>query len=285
VIIETARAKINLTLQVLGRRPDGYHDLVSLVAFADVGDTVVFETGARPEIHTDGPFAGRIDGENLIAKAFRLVQDAHPGAPAGRVLLTKNLPVAAGLGGGSADAAAALRALKRAEPGLEAKVDIKGIARKLGADVTVCLQQRAALMWGIGEQVAMLEPLPAFWFVLVNPGVPLSTAEVFRTLSAPLIAGSPPAPALPGPFAGLDSLVAYMRATGNGLQATGIRLCPPVATVLAALAAQSHCRYAAQSGSGPTCFGVFAIQSEAQAAAAALSAARTDWWVAAASVT
>ena len=227
MITEIAKAKLNLTLQVLGRRPDGYHELVSLVAFADVGDTITVDPGAPFALETDGPFAAGIDGENLIAKACRLVTEAVPGVSLGSIRLTKNLPVAAGLGGGSADAAAVLRALVRSMPGLATRIDLQAIARKLGADVTVCLGQRPALMWGAGEHVAALPPLPDFWVVLANPGVPLSTADVFRALGARALDRAAHAPALPGPFATLEDLARGICVRhGNDLQATGHALVP-----------------------------------------------------------
>ena len=284
MIIETAKAKINLTLQVLGRRPDGYHELISLVAFADVGDTITLEPGAPFGIETDGAFAGAIDGENLIAKACRLLREAAPDARLGLIRLTKNLPVAAGLGGGSADAAALLRAILRTEPALQAIVDFRKFAARLGADVTVCLEQRPALMWSIGERVVPIAPLPPCWDVLANPGVPLSTAAVFRTLGAPALHTPAKPPALPDPYLSLEALVTAMRCRGNDLQATSIGLCPPIAGVLAILRATPGCLHAAQSGSGPTCFGLFATRAEARSAAARLTASNPDWWLAAASL-
>lgn len=284
MITETAKAKLNLTLLVLGRRPDGYHDLVSLVAFADIGDTITVNPDAPPAFHIDGPFAAGIDGENLITKACRLVTEAVPGIRLGSIRLTKNLPVAAGLGGGSADAAAVLRALVRSIPGLATRIDLQAIAHKLGADVTVCLRQWPSLMWGIGEQVTDLPPLPDFWVLLANPGVPLSTADVFGALGARLLDRTAPAPALPEPFVSLDDLLSEMRRQGNDLQATGLRLCPAIGDVLAALTAQPGCRLASQTGSGPTCFGVFANEHQARSASVAIAAAHPMWWVRPASI-
>lgn len=279
VISETAKAKLNLTLQVLGRRTDGYHELISLVAFADAGDTLSLVTEAPFGLETNGPFATDIDGENLVAKACRLVQEADPCVRIGHIRLTKNLPVAAGLGGGSADAAALLRAVLRAAPGLASRLDIQTIVRRLGADVTVCLQQRPALMSGAGETVTPMSQLPDFWLVLANPGVPLSTAEVLRALGARAFDGAAMAPRLPGPFATLAALVKHLRANGNDLQETAIRLCPAIGKVLGALAAEQGCHHAAQSGSGPTCFGIYAHEAEARQAARAIRAAHPNWWV------
>jgi 4-diphosphocytidyl-2-C-methyl-D-erythritol kinase len=269
---------------VLGRRPDGYHELMSFVAFADIGDTIAIDPVAPNALEIDGPFAAGIVGENLVAKACRLVSAADPCLYLGHIRLTKNLPVAAGLGGGSADAAAMLRALVRSIPGLAKRIDLKAIAHKLGADVTVCLRQRPSLMWGIGERVADLPPLPDFWVVLANPGVPLSTADVFRALGARPLEQAAHAPALPELFSSLDDLLGKMRAEGNDLQATGLRLCPAIGTVLDALTAQRHCLLASQSGSGPTCFGVFVNEHEARSASAEIAAAHPAWWVRPASI-
>jgi 4-diphosphocytidyl-2-C-methyl-D-erythritol kinase len=279
VITEIAKAKLNLTLGVLGRRPDGYHELVSFVAFVEIGDAIAIDPVAPFALEIDGPFAAGIVGENLVAKACRLVTEAVPGVRLGSIRLTKNLPVAAGLGGGSADAAAVLRALVRSIPGLATRIDLLAIARNLGADVTVCLGQRPSLMWGIGERVTDLPPLPDFWVVLANPGVPLTTADVFGALGARPFVQAAHAPALPGIFASLEDLLRQMRAEGNDLQATGLRLCPAIGDVLSALMAQPGCRLASQSGSGPTCFGVFANEHQARSASAEIAAAHPVWWV------
>ena len=179
---ELAPAKINLTLSVLGRRADGYHELESLVTFADVHDVVTLEPGAANSVVVAGPFAGYIGGENLLVRALTLLQDADPALRLGSVRLDKHLPVAAGIGGGSADAAALLRAIKHADPERAANVAWLDIAARLGADVPVCLGARPALMWGIGEKTEPLRRLPQAHAVLVNPGLPLSTADVFKAI-------------------------------------------------------------------------------------------------------
>ena len=278
MITETAQAKINLTLKIRGRRPDGYHELVSLVTFAAVGDRVTLEPEAPFGIETNGPFASAIEGENLIGWACRLVREALPGVRIGRILLTKRLPVAAGLGGGSADAAAVLRALARSEPAM-AGLDLHAIAARLGADVPVCLRQRPALMWGIGERLVGIPDLPSFWLVLANPGVPLATADVFTALRAPPLAIAPLPPEPPPSFATLDDLVGIMRDQGNDLQPVAVRLRPQIADVLAALRASRGCLVAALAGSGPTCFGIFAAEGPARIAADEMAAIRPDWWV------
>jgi len=283
IISETAPAKINLALTVRGRRPDGYHEIESLVTFADAGDRVTFRSGPECRVTLSGPFAGDIAGQNLLERALLLLRDRDPGLQLGAVHLEKNLPVAAGLGGGSADAAALLRAVRRANPERAGVVAWHEVAARLGADVPVCLAARAALIWGIGDRVEPLPTgsLPAMAAVLVNPRMPLATAQVYQALAAPPVpADHAAAPALPGPFPELASLVDVMRARGNDLEAAATRLLPAIATIKGALAALPGCRVAALSGSGPTCFGVFATRQEADDAAALLAQSRPDWWIA-----
>jgi 4-diphosphocytidyl-2-C-methyl-D-erythritol kinase len=288
---ELARAKINLTLSVLGRRSDGYHNLESLVAFAGIGDRVTLQPGPDASVTTSGPFAAAIDGPNLLQRALDLVRALDPGSQLGTVTLEKNLPVAAGLGGGSADAAALLRAVRRANPERAGAIDWHGLAARLGADVPACLAGVPALMRGIGDQLEPLaHPLPPLPAVLVNPRVPLSTAHVFRGLAA-----SSPSPrfslvegrregtgAAPSAtdFPDLQALLAYMRARGNDLETPAVALLPVIADVKAALAAEPGCLLAAMSGSGPTCFGLFADDAAAASAASALVLSHPAWWIA-----
>jgi 4-diphosphocytidyl-2-C-methyl-D-erythritol kinase len=280
-IRELARAKINLTLKVCGRRPDGYHELQSLVTFADIADEIAFEPGADAKVTTLGPFASEIAGANLIETTLHCLHDLDPGLHLGAVALTKNLPVAAGLGGGSADAAAVLRAVRAANPDRAGRIDWHTIAVRLGADVAVCLAGRPALMWGIGERIEPLAvPLHELAAVLVNPRLPLSTASVFAALNAP--PASPSArPELGGDIRTLEGLLHVMRSVGNDLERLAIALLPIVADIKAALTAQPGCRLAALSGSGPTCFGIFSDAAAASKAAAALSSAHPHWWIAA----
>src|SRR5215471_5589298 len=184
---ELARAKINLTLTVLGRRCDGYHDILSLVTFADVGDRVTLLPGRDRQVTVSGSFASAIEGPNLLDKALDLLWRLQPNLRLGSVELEKALPVAAGLGGGSADAAALLRAVRQANPGHAAAIDWRGLAARLGADVPVCLAGKPAVMTGVGDQIAPLAPslaLTPLACVLVNPRMPLLTAEVFAAFDA-----------------------------------------------------------------------------------------------------
>ncbi len=279
-IREIARAKINLTLSVLGGRPDGYHEIESLVTFAELGDVVSLQPGSATQVTASGPFAAAIDGPNLLEKALALLRQAEPGLRLGAVSLEKNLPVAAGLGGGSADAAALLRAVRRANPDFSARVPWETVAAQLGADVTVCLAGKPALISGVGEQVEPLaHGLPPMAGILANPAQPLTTAAVYQALGARPAPSHRPSAAPPGPFADLDSLIDYMSARGNDLERPATSLLPLIADLKAALAALPGCLWAALSGSGPTCFGIFASDADAAGAAAALSAAHPDYWI------
>lgn len=265
-VAEFAPAKVNLTLHVIGRREDGYHLLDSLVVFAGVGDRVTVRPGDGFSV--TGPQAAVLppSDDNLCLRAAR----AMGGGVA--ITLDKVLPVASGIGGGSADAAATLRALARmgrALPDADAVV-------KMGADVPVCLDGRAVRMTGVGEGLTPVS-VPRAWLVLVNPGVAVSTPAVFRALSRRDNAPMPtPLPALPT----AESLAAFVATQRNDLEAPAIALAPAVAQVKQALAAQPGCLLSRMSGSGATCFGLFATEAPAQAAARALRAAHPGWWVA-----
>jgi len=283
---ETARAKVNLTLRVLGRRPDGYHDIESLVTFAEVADRVTLHPGAEIGVTVGGPFARDIEGANLLERALGLLREVDGELTLGVVALEKNLPVAAGLGGGSADAAALLRAVRRANTERATRVPWYDIACRLGADVPVCLAGVPAMMRGIGDHVAPLAgmpggaPLPA---VLANPRRPLQTARVFGALASQRVPDAAKVSLPDRAFGDRPSLLAHVRATGNDLEAPAVALLPVIAEVKAALAGQPGCLAAAMSGSGPTCFGLFEDGASATRAAAALASRQPGWWVAATS--
>ena len=284
---EFAPAKINLTLEVAGRRDDGFHEIRSLVAFARAGDVVTLEPGAARALTVSGPFADKLSGPNILSRALELLASTEAGLPTGSVHLEKNLPVAAGIGGGSADAGALLRVLRRASGEAGNAVDWHRFALTLGADVPVCLESRALWMTGVGEQLADIpDGFPVLHTVLVNPlaDVPADkTARVFRALAAPRLAahyGAPPAPR----FADRDGLLAFMRVCGNGLAPAAEAVVPEIGAVLAALTSLPQIEYAALSGAGPTCFGVFPSAEAAAAAEAALAAAWPTWWVAASDI-
>jgi 4-diphosphocytidyl-2-C-methyl-D-erythritol kinase len=278
-IAERARAKINLTLRVLGRRADGYHLLESLIVFAGVGDEVVFEPGGAPAVTMTGPYAGAIAGNNLVDTALEALAAADPDLTLGRVSIDKRLPIAAGIGGGSADAAAVLRAVRRINPACG--VDWNALAAALGADVSVCLADRASYVWGAGEHVAPVHALPRLDAVLVCPqsAAPFGkTRSVFGRLAvSALVEAAPPAP-LPA-FPDAAALIDYMRGVGNDLRAPANAVLPDSAAAEAALAATPGCLYVSLSGAGPTSYGIFADAAYAAAAAEQLRAQHPGWWV------
>lgn len=279
-ICEAARAKVNLTLHMKGKRRDGYHELESLVVFADVSDELVFTPASEDRLSLEGPFAGLVDGENLVLKAKRAFASWLGVTVSGDFLLKKNIPVAAGLGGGSSDAAATIRALLKAYDRAE---DTKTFIRQsaaIGADVPVCLQDSAAWMCGLGERVTPvsgLTPLPA---LLVNPGIKLSTAAVFKTLNAkPLQAEEAgPPPSFPG-WRNPREAAVWLNEGRNDLEAPAIALEPAVKKVLDALRRLDDCMLSRLSGSGPTCFGIFLSQDAAAEAASEMRRSYPNWWV------
>jgi 4-diphosphocytidyl-2-C-methyl-D-erythritol kinase len=278
LIREPAFAKVNLTLKVLGRRPDGYHEIESLVVFASVGDRLTLDPAAEPGIETTGPFATAIGCENLVATALARLGNIGPDFPLGRVTLEKNLPVAAGLGGGSADAAALLRAMRRANPRRSMALDWRAIAAGLGADVAVCLASRPSFVWGAGEKVRLLDGWPLLHALLVNPRRPLLTAHVFRALRA----GAAPmssTPVIPEQFARTEDLIAYLGRRGNDLERPALQLLPLIAEIKAILSARAGCLLARLTGSGPTCYAIFDSRESAVEAATVIAAAQPDWWV------
>ena len=277
-IREAAHAKINLTLSVLGRRPDGYHELDSLVTFASLHDVVTLEPGGGDSFTVSGPFASHISGENLLERALALLRDADADLRLGSVHLEKNLPVAAGLGGGSADAAALLRAVRTLNADRAAGIAWMDVAARLGADVPVCLDARPALMRGVGEQLTPVARLPAAHAVLVNPGLPLPTRDVFAALGAAALRHVPEHRATPE-VRSLDDLITFIRTRGNDLEGPATRLLPAIRDVKSALLAQPGCLCAAMSGSGPTWFGILADEASASRAAERIAAAHTGWWV------
>ena len=285
-VSESAPPKVNLTLRVLGRRLDvphkGYHELDSIVAFAhDIADEIVLTPGPSHAVTTTGPFGGSIAGENLIAVSLACLAQAAPFLTLGAVQLIKNLPVAAGIGGGSADAAAVIRAVQRANSDAAATIDWNNIATRLGADVPVCLTSRAQRMTGIGQHLTAIEAFPELAAVLVNPQLPVpadKTAQVFRKLAAPPLTGTSSA-ASPHHFESRAALLAHMRTVGNDLLGSARLVVPAIDDVLSALTACPSCELAQLSGGGPTCFGIFPDMTAAHAAAATLSRAHPSWWI------
>lgn len=276
---DTGNAKLNLTLEVLGRRADGYHEVRSLVGFTELGDSIELEPGDDLALAIEGPFAGALQGGNLVIAAAAAAKAKAPGIALGHLRLTKNLPVAAGLGGGSADAAATLRVLAKASPGALSSSALTEIAAGLGSDVTACLTSNPALMTGRGEKVTEVRGFPACGVVLVNPGVPLATASVYGALNAAPLSARTSAEAAPDFGGSFQRLIDYAAPRGNDLAAAALRLAPAIGEVLAALRRLDGARLVQLAGSGPTCFALFATEDEAKGAAASLQAAHPSWWV------
>ena len=280
-LVERAPAKINLTLTVLGRRRDGYHSLDSLVAFARFGDRLTLRPGGPLAFSLRGataPQAGELD-DNLVLKAARALAGEVPGLTLGRFLLEKRLPVAAGLGGGSSDAGAALRLLARANRLALDDVRLQRAARRIGADVPVCVDPRPRRMRGIGEVLSGPLAVPKLAAVLVNPGVAVPTRDVFAILGlkpGTMRKRAGPARALPGDR---EEFLAFLARQPNNLEPAAIKLQPVIARVLTALGRAPGCRLARMSGSGATCFGLFGSSRAAAAAARRITAAHPRWWV------
>jgi 4-diphosphocytidyl-2-C-methyl-D-erythritol kinase len=286
-LTERACAKINLTLTVHGKRPDGYHALESLVAFADVGDTLTLDPGMPFSLRVTGPFAAAIDGENLIEKAVAILRPLEPRLAFGAFVLEKKLPVAAGIGGGSADAAAALRLIQRANPTGSKSIDWHAVAASLGADVPVCLASKPVVMRGTGGDLSDILLLPPLHAVLVNartPRVTNKTAQVFRTLAASPVPSaitpvlSPPWPTAP------DGWLALMARHGNDLEAAASEVLPEIKAVKLALGSQPGFEAIRLSGAGPTCFATYPDAALASAARIVIAAKHPDWWVVAATI-
>ena len=274
-----APAKVNLTLHILGRRADGYHDLDSLVAFAGAADRLAFFPGEPLALEVTGPTAtsaGPSD-DNLVLRAARALAERAPGLTLGRFRLFKTLPVAAGLGGGSSDAAAALRALADAN-GISAHDSrLSAAARATGADVSVCLDPRARVMAGIGDRIGPPLNMPPLAAVLVNPGVAVPTPKVFAAigLERSTRSGLGPSPTL----SERADIFAALGEGRNDMQASAEAIAPEITQALALLGHTPGVRLARMSGSGATCFALYGDRREAARAASILKAERPGWWV------
>jgi 4-diphosphocytidyl-2-C-methyl-D-erythritol kinase len=313
-----APAKINLTLRVVGRRADGFHELESLVAFAPFGDRLTLWPGSPLDLKVSGPMAAGAGPltDNLVLRAVRALAERIDGLKLGRFALAKRLPAGAGLGGGSTDAAAALRLIARANHlGLD-DARIHEAARATGADIPVCLDPRPRMMRGIGEILSAPATLPKLGILIVHPGVAVPTGSVFKALglapgeryATPALAschfpspssgrekwGSadtnsvPVSPTPPSPKTGRaestekarrEALLTWFASERNDLEAAAIVIAPPIADVLGVIAGLAGCRLARMSGSGSACFGLFDSARAATAAARTLGGARPSWWV------
>lgn len=284
-LAEAAPAKVNLALHVTGRRTDGYHELESLVVFVDVGDELVARPARTDRLTVDGPFAAAAGSgdSNLVMRAVRAFRERWPGRlPDGLdIALTKNLPVAAGIGGGSADAAAMLRLLARLGEGEYPLTELRDLALSLGADVPACLLSQPCEVRGVGEILHPLRGFPATHLVLVNPLVPVVTADVFRRLES---RQNPPLPALPQPLTRPAQLGLWLAETRNDLEPAAIALVPAIGTLLRDMRTVDGCALARMSGSGGTVFGLFGSAAQAHQAAHDMRARHPGYWVAAAPV-
>jgi 4-diphosphocytidyl-2-C-methyl-D-erythritol kinase len=277
-----AAAKVNLFLHVGAPGADGYHPICSLMAFADVGDRVEAAEADALACRVRGPFAGELagEGDNLVLRAARaLIAEARtPLAPVG-LTLDKRLPVAAGLGGGSSDAGAALRLLRDAwDLGLT-DARLEAVAAALGADGAACLWGRPVLAQGRGERLSPSPGLPLIDAVLVNPRVAVSTAEVYRRFDAGGAFGDVTPPALPEAFESVEEMAGWLALTRNDLEGAAVAAAPAVGDVLATLADEPEALFARMSGSGATCFALCAGDVEAEGLAERIEAMRPEWWV------
>lgn len=271
-----APAKINLFLHITGKRPDGYHCLESLISFADIGDEVTLEAADDFILRIDGPFAGQLPetSDNLISDAFKRLS-AETGHPLNvAVTLTKNLPIGAGIGGGSADAAAAIRLLLKHWNIFVNEEVLNPFLLSIGADVPVCFANQTSFVSGIGEVVepmGLIEPIPA---LIVNPGSFLSTPEVFKQgvaqYSHPIKYIVPTSK---------DELMAFLKAQHNDLEVPAIACLPVINEVLRKIQEQQGCEFARMSGSGATCFGLFETKEQADLAGKEIRKQHPEWWV------
>ncbi|MBB3770670.1 4-diphosphocytidyl-2-C-methyl-D-erythritol kinase [Angulomicrobium tetraedrale] len=279
VLTERAPAKVNLSLRVLGRRADGYHELSSVVAFAGAGDRLTLQPGDELALDLAGPGAGTLaaDPDNLVLRAARDLVARIPGLVTGRFTLDKRLPVAAGIGGGSADAAAALRLLARANGLPRGDARLFAAALATGSDVPACLYSRSCRMAGRGEAITPLA-LPRFGALLVNPRVPVPTPDVFRALA--LTPGTTLAAARPVPaFVAQGPALAWLMDEPNDLEPPARRLAPVLDDVASALRATPEVRLVRMSGSGATMFALYPDCRAAARAGKQVAAAHPGWWV------
>jgi 4-diphosphocytidyl-2-C-methyl-D-erythritol kinase len=286
MLTDEGRAKVNLTLRVIGRRVDGYHDLESVVAFADCADRLTLDPGEKLSLVTSGPLAQACGetSDNLVLKAAKLLAGRIPDLKLGAFTLEKMLPVAAGIGGGSADAAAALRLLARLNGLALDDVRLVDVALETGADVPVCLASHACDMTGVGESLLPLN-LPKLPCVMVNPCVPVATKDVFTALglrNGELLVGATDvfeSPAWPDGGATVDDWVEALAIVPNDLEAPAMRIQPVIGEVISALHSAYGALLARMSGSGATCFAIFADGAKAHAASETIRRDHPDWWV------
>jgi len=285
-LIDEGRAKVNLTLRVVGRRTDGFHDLESVVAFADCADRLTLTPGSELTLQMSGPLAQACGetSDNLVLKATRLLGERVPGLKSGTFTLEKVLPVAAGIGGGSADAAAALRLLAKLNDLALDDERLLEVALATGADVPVCLASRACDMTGVGETLTPLS-LPILPCVMINPCVPVPTKDVFTALglrNGELLVGATDifrGTDWPEAGASVEDWVEVLAASTNDLEAPATRIQPVIGEVIAALNATNGAWLARMSGSGATCFAIYENTADAGRAAEKIRRDHPGWWV------
>jgi len=279
-----AKAKINLCLHVVGKRADGFHELQSLVTFAEFGDElshIAFAGDpAGDSLQISGPFSQFLDGtkDNLVMQALRAFREQWPDRLVhdAAFFLTKNLPIASGIGGGSADAAAMLKILSSlANPPVEPDILLK-IAADLGSDIAVCLLEKTSIMQGRGENISPLERFPTLFAVLVNPGIQISTPKIFSGLAA---TKNPKMPTITNGFASIDQLVHWLGMTANDLEEPAIKLVPQIGDIIEEFQKNSLCRFSRMSGSGATVFALFDNMERAKTAAKLISNKWPKFWV------
>jgi len=276
-LTDIARPKVNLFLHVTGKRSDGYHLLESLAIFPEGGDRLTVEEGERLSLFETGPFAADTgcNSANLVMKAADLLRKETGISAGAKILLEKNLPVASGIGGGSADAAAALRLLNKLWSLDLSENELAGLGLRLGADVPVCIKSRSALMGGIGEQLEDVQPLPDLAILLVNPGVTVSTPAIFQALKI-----EDDTPSLRSFDAAQDreGFILALQEMRNDLEPSAVSLVPQIADVLEMLGQLESALLSRMSGSGATCFALFRSLDDAKDAEKNINARFADWW-------
>ncbi len=279
-ISRIAWAKINLDLLITGRRDDGYHLLDSLVVFADYGDEISVRPSRKLNLSITGPFADMLvrEGDNIVLRAARLLQDKFDIKQGANIELVKNLPVSSGIGGGSADAAAAIHALMELWNLTDKEAELGELPLSLGADVPVCMASETMHMSGVGERLRPVSLKFPLYLLLVNPGVSLSTAEIFRSRAARKAEYSC-SRNLPDEIVTIDQLLDILGRGGNDLEYDACAAAPKIKKALALIRSGKSCIYAGMSGSGATGYGIFSSLEAAQAQATTITHDFPDWWV------
>ncbi|MDE2739259.1 MAG: 4-(cytidine 5'-diphospho)-2-C-methyl-D-erythritol kinase [Paracoccaceae bacterium] len=271
-IAGVANAKINLTLHVTGKLPNGFHEIDSLVVFTGFGDTLELEPAERYSLSTHGPYSQALPhpSENIILTALRLLEERGTGF---RVNLKKSIPVSAGLGGGSMNAALALRLASN-----YLKCPLPTDTRKItsiGSDLPVCLTGKPSMVSGLGEKIAVLDSFPEFPLLLVNPNKPVQTQDVYKGLTKVNNSSQTPFPAL----GNKNDIISWIREQRNDLEPPALQLCPEIKNILSRLRDQEGCMVARMSGSGGTCFGIFQTAEQVSVAAKTIKQLEPGWWI------